>query len=234
MDRQNLIIRAWTVATILTVATLGLAQVTTPTNLPVVSSGDLPLYPGLARVAQIEGDVRLKVTTDGKNVSDVRVESGPPMLAKAAEDNVRSWKFESHVPTSFVAVFSYHLRKDFSCDPDKPRNPDLLLRLPVQVGITANISIRDTYCDPTQGLDLSEPLRVFLTACEVDGSHVPCENMTIRLYSGSLSIEPKRFKESEGKQGFVVPPELRSLKNYSVSVNTEKGTVFFLIRTLPS
>lgn len=77
-------------------------------RLPVVKTGDMPFYPQLPRIARIEGDVRLRVTTDGSAVTSVRVESGQPMLAKAAQDNVQTWKFEPHDPTSFATLFSYN------------------------------------------------------------------------------------------------------------------------------
>jgi TonB family protein len=205
-------------------AILSLAQdAQPPRKLPVVKSGDMPLYPSLPRTARIEGDVRLRVTTDGSSVVSVTAESGNLMLAKAAQDNVKTWKFEPHEPTSFSTVFSYHLLKEFTCDPDMPNNGEVGLKLPIRVDITASTAYRDAYCDPWAGLDLSEPLRVFFTECEIDGSPVSCDQFTIRLQSGGLAVTPVRFKESEKKQGFVVPKEFRGLKNYSVSVDTGHG-----------
>jgi len=99
----------------------------------VVKSGDMPFYPQLPRVAQIEGDVRLRITTDGSAVKSVTVESGQPMLARAALDNVKSWKFHTHQPISFSTVFSYHLAKElvtYSCDPDIPDNGTVFLSSP--------------------------------------------------------------------------------------------------------
>jgi hypothetical protein len=187
----------------------------------------MPFYPALPKMALIEGEVHLRVTTDGSAVASVTVESGQPMLARAAQDNVKTWKFEHHEPTSFLTVFSYHLLTEFKCDPDKPNNGDVHLELPTEVEITASTTLRDAYCDPTEGLDLTEPLRVFLTVCEVDGISVPCDKLTIRLQSGNLTVTPKRFKESEKKQGFVVPAEFRSLKAFDVSVDTGHGSLLF-------
>jgi TonB family protein len=195
-----------------------------PQKLPVVKSGEMPFYPPLPRMAHVEGDVQLRVTTDGSGVASVVVESGQPMLAKAAQDNVRTWKFEPHNPTSFSTVFSYHLLTEFKCEPGKPNNGEFHIKLPTEVEITASTTLRDSYCDPTQGLDLSEPLRVFLTSCEVDGSTVPCEGLTISLHLGSLTVTPTRFKESEKKQGFVVPKEFRTLKEFTVTVDTANGS----------
>jgi hypothetical protein len=33
--------------------------------LPVVAAADVPSYPSVARVAEVQGDVRIRVTTDG-------------------------------------------------------------------------------------------------------------------------------------------------------------------------
>jgi hypothetical protein len=40
------------------------------------AAGQVPLYPPLARVANVEGVVHLKVTTDGHRVVDAHVEDG--------------------------------------------------------------------------------------------------------------------------------------------------------------
>ncbi len=206
---------------------LSLAQDVRPAHkLPVVKSGDMPFYPSLPRTAQVEGEVDLQVTTDGSSVVSVTSDYGNLLLVKAAQDNVRTWKFEQHEPTVFSTVFSYHLVKEFvtySCDLDVPDNGTVILKLPAEVDITSHLRIRDCH-DPNEGLDLTEPLRVFLTACEVDGSPVPCDRLTIRLQSGTLTVTPTRFKESEKKQGFVVPKGFRNLKSFWVSVETESGS----------
>ncbi len=224
-------LRSWLLIGILGLCPgLSLAQDVRPAHkLPVVKSGDMPFYPSLPRTAQVEGEVDLQVTTDGSSVVSVTSDYGNLLLVKAAQDNVRSWKFEPHEPTVFSTVFSYHLVKEFltySCDPDVPDNGRVILKLPAEVDITSHLKISDCQ-DPNEGLDLTEPLRVFLTACEVDGSPVPCDKFTIRLQSGPLTVTPTRFKESEKKQGFVVPAEFRSLKVFGVNVNAGHGSVFF-------
>ena len=151
------------------------------------------------------------------------VESGPPMLAKAAQDNVKTWKFAPHEPTSFSTHFSYHLTTEESCKHDEPDNGEVVLKLPTEVQITSRASIH-AYCDPDAGLDLSEPLRVFLTVCEIDGSPVPCGQMKIQLRSGTSIVTPQKFKDSDKSQGFVVPKEFRSLKSFEVSVDTSAGS----------
>jgi TonB family protein len=191
------------------------AQTAQPSQkMPVVKSGAMPLYPPLASAARIQGEVHLRVTTDGSGVVSVTVESGHPMLAKAVEENVRTWRFELHEPTSFSTVFAYHLRAEPQCEPSKAGS-EVHLELPTRAEITDNG--RGACYNPNDELDLSEPLRVFLTGCEYDGSPISCERATFRLYSGSLIVTPTRFKESN-REGFIVPREFRSLKSYSLTV----------------
>lgn len=53
-----------------------------------------PIYPQVAKLAQVQGTVRLKATiaTDG-SVQTVELESGPALLAEAAIEAVRLWTF---------------------------------------------------------------------------------------------------------------------------------------------
>jgi TonB family protein len=218
--------RRWLTAILGLCAASSFGQVgQTPEKAPVVISGEIPFYPPLSNMARIQGEVRLRVTTDGSGVTSVAVESGQPMLAKAAQDNVRTWKFEPHGPTSFSTLFAYRLREEPNCKTDKSGNGEVHLNLPTQVEIITNP--RGACYDPNDELDLSEPLRVFLTGCEVDGSPISCESFTIRLTSGSLTVAPTRFKDPK-REGFVVPKEFRSLKNFAVSVETGKGSFTLL------
>jgi len=54
-----------------------------------------PIYPAVARTASIQGLVRLEavITKDG-TVRDLKVLSGNPMLAEAARDAVRRWRYQ--------------------------------------------------------------------------------------------------------------------------------------------
>ena len=212
----------WLAGILSVCAAVSVAQVAEPPRkLPVVKSGEMPFYPPLANMARIQGDVHLRVTTDGSGVASVVVESGQPMLAKAAEDNVRTWKFEPNEPTSFSTLFAYHLFAEPKCETDKSGNGEIHLKLPTQVEITTNA--RGACYNPDDEFDLSEPLRVFLTGCEVDGSPIPCERLIIRLYSGGLVVTPTRFKEPK-REGFVVPEEFRTIKVFAVSIETGSGS----------
>jgi TonB family protein len=80
--------------------------------LPKVVQHTEPMYPPLARQTRIQGEVRVKITTDGESVRNAEAETGHPLLRKAAEDNVRTWKFVSHTPGTFHVTFRYELLSD--------------------------------------------------------------------------------------------------------------------------
>jgi hypothetical protein len=131
---------------ILLVLTLGTIMSTAQQSkerLPTVATASVPFYPPIARVARIEGVVRLRLSTDGKRVSAVSVESGPPSLLPAAEENVRTWKFKDHSPTTFEATFRYKMLPESECDMD---SGTVLLRLPTEVEVSAK-GVQT--CDPT-------------------------------------------------------------------------------------
>jgi hypothetical protein len=68
--------------------------------LPTVTAFDCPAYPSLAQQVRISGMVKMQVTTDGHQVTDVKLTSGHPILAPDAIKNVRTWKFADHAPTA--------------------------------------------------------------------------------------------------------------------------------------
>jgi hypothetical protein len=102
--------------------------------LPLVTAGKLPLYPIMARAARVQGVVKIKVTTDGKKVTSVDAESGPPMLVKFAKENILTWEFSQHKPTTFVTTFEYVIEEPAQCDYS---NDALTLKLPLEVRISA-------------------------------------------------------------------------------------------------
>lgn len=71
-------------------------------------------FPVLAKVARIQGDVRLRITIDVRtgSVSDVVALSGHPLLQQAAIDAARQWQFEQdgHLPESVESTMRFGLR----------------------------------------------------------------------------------------------------------------------------
>jgi hypothetical protein len=110
--------------------------------LPRVLSAAAPLYSPLARQARIQGSVTLRVTTDGKRVATFDSQSGPALLVRIAKENVKSWQFEQHKPTSFEITFRYRLT-DFLCDSactcKSDEKESVLLQLPTNVELSATL-----------------------------------------------------------------------------------------------
>ena len=116
--------------------------------VPKVESASVPFYPPLAPGARIEGIVALRVTTDGKRVSAIDAESGPPMLVRAAKENVNTWQFERHTPTSLEVTFRYRLlsyKCDSQCHCESEEKESILLQLPTYLEVSTTIPM---ICDP--------------------------------------------------------------------------------------
>ncbi len=142
------------------VLTLGLGANTVAAQqarkpMPTVASASVPLYPRVIRAARIQGDVTLQLSTDGERVSAVEVENGPPMLAEAAKDNVKTWQFEPHTPTSFEVTFHYKLllptKCDSECNCDSEEKESVLLQLPTNVEVSSKIP---AICDPPAKIEI--------------------------------------------------------------------------------
>jgi hypothetical protein len=100
----------------------------------MVAFAEVPLYPPLARTANISGVVHVVVTTDGHKVIATRVQDGVRLLSDAAEKNAKSWQFATHEPTTFTVTYVYKLVDDL-----KPQrnNPRVILQLPTDIEVDA-------------------------------------------------------------------------------------------------
>lgn len=80
-------------------------------------------YPALANQARIEGLVRLTLSLDDKGgVSHVEIVSGHKLLAPAAEENIKLWKFaplcSSKQKETRTLEFTYDFRLDRGTNPE--------------------------------------------------------------------------------------------------------------------
>lgn len=93
----------------------------------------------------------LRVSTDGRLVSDVGPESGHPILAKAATENVKTWEFKPHAATTFEVTFRYKLftpECDSECNCDRGERGEkesVILHLPTEADLSAPTFLT---CDP--------------------------------------------------------------------------------------
>jgi len=74
----------------------------------------------------------------------MNVESGHPILAQSAEENIRTWIFEEHKHATFVVTFRYQIEKRATCKLD---GGVVVLHLPTDVQI--KVKAIQT-CDPTK------------------------------------------------------------------------------------
>jgi len=112
--------------------------------LPTVISAGWPTIPPIARAARMNGEVVLRVTTDGSSVLNVQIVKSAGMLDQAAEANVRTWQFEPHPVTTFEVKHSFALHDEaWGCG----RGLDEVnARFPSEIGIKAGIN---PICDQT-------------------------------------------------------------------------------------
>ena len=111
-------------------------------ELPLVVAGKMPIYPIIARAARVHGVVKIRVTTDGMKVSSLQAESGPAMLVQAAKEDILTWQFAKHKPTTFVTTFEYLFEGSDKCIYS---NGMSVLNLPLKVRISAKGLMT---CDP--------------------------------------------------------------------------------------
>src|ERR1700752_4827777 len=131
--RNNLRLRCAMALSLLPVSSLsGIAQ--QKPALPTVSFAEVPLYPPLARAANVSGIVHIVVTTDGHRVVAAHVQDGKKILSDAAGQNAKSWQFATHEPTKFTVTYVYKLVVDL-----KPQlnNQRVILQLPTEVEVEA-------------------------------------------------------------------------------------------------
>jgi len=113
---------------------LVLSAITKPQgSMPLVESMGVPVYPPLARTANVEGVVHLEISTDGHGVLSARAQDGPKLLAEAAEANARTWRFAIHEPATFTVTFRYSLTKNSA---SQLSGSTIVLRLPTEVNVS--------------------------------------------------------------------------------------------------
>lgn len=101
---------------------------------PFLVHGDLPVYPALAKTARMSGIVRVRVIVENGEVVGTETISGHPLLVSATTDNIKTWKFDKTVSTTFATTFIYRLENEGISD---PANAKLELELPSLAKITA-------------------------------------------------------------------------------------------------
>jgi TonB family protein len=116
------------VRTVLLLAVFGqsaFAQQVAPNPVSGVPTGSVvlvtlfnPVYPSLARQADISGEVNVAVTVHQDGTTTAAIESGHPMLRQAALDSARQSSFECRMcaaPLSYSLVYRFELTRKGDC-----------------------------------------------------------------------------------------------------------------------
>lgn len=108
-------------------------------SLPAVTAAAVPIYPIGPHTVNIQGVVRIKVSTDGHRVTRVAVEddNGNPALARAAQENARTWRFANHEPIAFTVTYRYILVASLPDIQSNALNSKVVLRFPTDVEVYA-------------------------------------------------------------------------------------------------
>jgi hypothetical protein len=101
-------------------------------SLPYVSNMAVPFYPPIARAANMQGIVHIRVTIDGNRVVTTHVEDGPRLLADGAEKNVKTWEFAEHSGMTFTVTYRFSLTKNSS---QGFIRETVILRLPTEIEV---------------------------------------------------------------------------------------------------
>lgn len=105
----------------------------------VVATARLADYPAALRAAGKDGVVRIRLSAAFNEVIDVDVDSAVPELARAAEENVRTWKFSGLKVPVLRVTYTYRLLPG-DCGTDQ--EPTVTMRFPHTVEVAAKRPIK--------------------------------------------------------------------------------------------
>ncbi|HKC66042.1 MAG TPA: energy transducer TonB [Pyrinomonadaceae bacterium] len=97
-------------------------QAQQPTHYPKLISGQMPLYPSLARTAHITGTVELQITVQKGSVIEVQVKSSSsPHLTNPSISNIKTWQFDAEGSITFLIKYVYEIKGKQTAIPENPR-----------------------------------------------------------------------------------------------------------------
>jgi TonB family protein len=110
----------------------------TTTRKPVATRVESIGYPEVARDAQIQGavNVEISISSDG-GVSSANAISGHPLLKQAAEQNIKSWRFDSSSVGSRKLTVTYEFILELPKTNHRPDSRNIF-ELPAKVTVTSN------------------------------------------------------------------------------------------------
>lgn len=182
---------------------------------PTLVSAGLPRYPPIARLAKIQGEVKVDFTlsSNGEVVSATAV-SGHPMLKGAAEENVKTWRFELpknlyRTDWKYSTIFNFKI----SNEEEPYENPKLTVSLDsfrfVEV-VTNPPSTKYAHDCPTP--DETTPPTLIQTGDFVElsrsGCYGTCPSYTVRVSDdGGVLWKGSGFVEAVGERRSTITPD---------------------------
>jgi len=119
----------------LTVPGFGQANsIATAPTVPILRDAVLPKYPPIWLLAHLSGKVIVLVTIKDGRVVGTDVKSGEIHLQEPTISNLKTWRFDDRVNTTFTVTYTYAILSDES---DTPTNPKTEILPSLNVNITA-------------------------------------------------------------------------------------------------
>lgn len=198
---------------------LAAAVVAQPQSPLELAESGQPVYPPLARLAEVEGSVALNFTLepDG-SVAVVQVASGHPLLRSAARATVESWRFTEGRPAGsnerFRTVLDFVVKEgDAEYEfPDGPQPVVLRMDGPHRgyVETIRGRTLSATDCQDTAQVAPRSPLQPtdFVELERYGCLQGVCPSYVIRLAaSGRIDWTGRGFVDEEGNRSKTISPE---------------------------
>jgi hypothetical protein len=102
--------------------------------VPRLLGGALPTYPLVWQAAHLTGKVVVQVVIEHGRVVNTVAESGNSHLRESTISNIRTWRFDDHLSSSFTVSYSYEIAGEAT---EAPTNPTVEFNSSLDVKITA-------------------------------------------------------------------------------------------------
>ena len=230
----------------------GAADSNSPTRVPVTSkdvSGHIvrkvpPIYPPLARQARIQGTVILKVIIDKTgSIANLQLVSGHPLLAPAAIEAVKQWKYAPYELNGEVVEVETTVQVNFKLADDPPNRgvpyaPDPGTDLPgsQSMGVISGV-LSSTPPRPLVGERVSEATMRELRIQKIDPIYpgVAIQSKIQGTIVLDVRISPSGDVEQVVHRGgplTLVPPAIEAVKQWKYRPFLKDGQAIAIVSTV--
>lgn len=182
---------------------------------PRLTFAGLPQYPPIARLAKVQGEVKVEfvLNSSGEPISVLAI-SGPPLLKPAAEQNVKMWKFE--LPKDvYRTEWKYDTIFNFKISDDKQpyENPKLTVTFDSYhyVEVTTNPPTNKYAHDcplPSETLPSASITTGDFVELSRSGCYGTCPSYKVKVEeNGDVIWKGNGFVEAVGERHAAIAPE---------------------------